>query len=269
MTNSLPRVHFAPSELLNPLNPITVNIIGAGGTGSKLLTGIARINHCLLAGGRCGLHVRLFDDDIISEANRGRQLFTSAEVGLNKSVVLINRINRAFGTNWKAVPSRYNKEYCSKHGESTTAVITVGCVDNVASRLFIVDFLKWMARDTSHYTRNRPTYYIDFGNSRHTGQVVFSTLSKVKQPDSKKFQPVDTLPLITEEFGQLLKESGNDDNTPSCSLAEALYKQSLFINSSLAELGGSLLSELFMEGMIFNRGFFHNLKSFNTSPIPV
>jgi hypothetical protein len=75
--------------------------------------------------------------------------------------------------------------------------------------------------------------------------------------------------MITEEFGELLKLSEQHDDTPSCSLAEALEKQDLFINSSLTQMGCSLLWSLFRYGMTPYRGFFHNLKDFRTQPIKV
>ena len=80
---------------------------------------------------------------------------------------------------------------------------------------------------------------------------------------------VDSLPLVTTEFGELLKQSETTDNTPSCSLADALGKQDLFINSALANLGASLLWQMFREGMLFNRGFFLNLKEFRITPIKI
>jgi len=78
---------------------------------------------------------------------------------------------------------------------------------------------------------------------------------------------VENLPFVTEEFGELLKQSETYDDTPSCSLAEALEKQDLFINSVLAQMGSSLLWNLFRNGMTENRGFFLNLKSFQSKPI--
>jgi PRTRC genetic system ThiF family protein len=270
-TNQKPRVHFAPPEFLNPTNPITINIIGAGGTGCHLLSAIAKINHCLMASGHCGFSVQLFDGDIITPANRGRQLFTESEIGVYKSVVLINRVNRFWGTNWKAMTVNYDKQYFKTHRDrsSAAAVITVGCVDNVQARFEICKFLTEIEKKYWNYSHNKPTYYYDFGNSRHTGQVILSTLSKVEQPKSEKYQPVANLPLITEEYGQLLKDLEKEDDTPSCSLPEALKKQDLFINPSLVEMGGSLLWNFFLDGMIFHKGLFHNIKTFNTTGIPV
>ena len=75
--------------------------------------------------------------------------------------------------------------------------------------------------------------------------------------------------MITDEFGELLKQSEQEDDAPSCSLAEALEKQDLYINSSLTQMGCSLLWSLFRNGMTPYRGFFHNLKDFTTHPIKV
>ena len=78
---------------------------------------------------------------------------------------------------------------------------------------------------------------MDFGNSKNTGQVLLSTVGEIKQPKSEQYETVAQLPLVTEEFGDLLRQSEITDDTPSCSLAEALEKQGLFINSTLAQMG--------------------------------
>ena len=106
-------------------------------------------------------------------------------------------------------------------------------------------------------------------NSQHFGQVLLSTVGTIKQPNSQKFETVANLPFVTEEFGDLLKQSETEDDTPSCSLAEALQKQDLFINSSITQMGCSLLWSLFRNGMTEYRGFFHNLKEFRTQPIKI
>ncbi len=110
---------------------------------------------------------------------------------------------------------------------------------------------------------------MDFGNGKDTGQVVLSTIASVKQPKSEKFETVDILPFVTEEFGELLRQSENDNDTPSCSLAEALEKQDLFINSAMAQMGCSLLWQLFRQGMISERGFFLNLGDFRAMSLPI
>ena len=264
--NSRTKVHFVDNELLNPTNPISVNLIGAGGTGSQVLTALARINHALTELNHAGLSVRFWDDDVIMEANLGRQLFAESELGLHKSVALINRTNRFFGTDWKAETQKFEKDYLNNLPENATASIYISCVDSVKSRFEIAEILNELKIDKGYY-RNQSKYWMDFGNSQFTGQVLLSTVGNIRQPNSEKFETVENLPFVTEEFGELLIQSETEDDTPSCSLAEALEKQDLFINSTLAQMGSSLLWNLFRNGLTQNRGFFLNLKNFQSQPI--
>jgi len=261
------KVHFIDSYLIHPTNPIEVNLIGAGGTGSKVLTALMEISHSLNELGHAGLHVRLWDNDIITEANLGRQRFALSEIGLYKSVALINRINRFMGTNWKAEPQKFQRNELGQLPENAKATIYISCVDTVQTRFDIAEILKEVS-DNKFY-RNTPKYWLDFGNSQHIGQVILSTIREIKQPTSEKYQTVASLPMITDEYGELLKQSETLDNTPSCSLAEALEKQDLFINSTLAQMGCSLLWSMFRYGKIENRGFFLNLKNYHTKPLKI
>ena len=260
------KVHFMDNTLINPTNPITVNLIGAGGTGSQVLTALARMNHALTELNHAGLSVRLWDDDVITEANLGRQLFAECELGLYKSLALINRINRFFGTNWKAETQKFQKDDLGKLQSNMKSEIYISCVDSVKSRFDIAEILNGLKIDKGYY-RNQCKYWMDFGNSQFTGQVLLSTIGNIKQPNSEKYETVENLPFITEEFGELLKTSETEDDTPSCSLAEALEKQDLFINSTLAQMGSSLLWNLFRNGLTESRGFFLNLKNFQSQPI--
>ncbi|NMR34222.1 PRTRC system ThiF family protein [Chryseobacterium aquaticum] len=264
--NSRTKVHFTYNELLNPTNPVSVNLIGAGGTGSQMLTALARMNHALVELNHAVLSVRLWDDDVITEANLGRQLFAESELGLHKSVALINRTNRFFGTDWKAETQKFKKDYFGKFQSNMKSEIYISCVDSVKSRFEIAEILNELKIDKG-YHRNQPKYWMDFGNSQFTGQVFLSTIGNIRQPNSEIYKTVQNLPFVTEEFGELLKQSETEDNTPSCSLAEALEKQDLFINSTLAQMGSSLLWDLFRNGLIESRGFFLNLKNFHSQPI--
>lgn len=261
------KVHFTDSYLINPTNPITVNLIGAGGTGSKVLTALMEMNHSLMELGHAGLQIRLWDDDTITSANLGRQRFAECETGLYKSVALINRANRFSGTNWKAETKKFEKDSLGRLPDYARATLTITCVDNVKARFDVAEILKETSNRRNY--RDEPKYWLDFGNSQHTGQVLLSTIGNIRQPNSEKYETVASLPMVTEEFGELLKQSEQQDDTPSCSLAEALEKQDLYINSSLTQMGCSLLWNLFRNGMTPYRGFFHNLKDFRTRPIKV
>ena len=252
------KAHFTAPELLNPLNPISVCLIGAGGTGSQVLTGLARMSHSLNALGHAGFQVTLWDDDIVTKANMGRQLFAQCEVGLSKAAALITRTNRFFGTSWKSVEKTFTADTAQR------AALYISCVDTAPARFAIAEALEQLKGGSSH--SDMPRYWMDFGNSKNTGQVILSSIGNIKQPESNLLQTIDRLPFVTEEYGELLRLS-ETDNTPSCSLVEALEKQDLFINGTLAQLGCSLLWQMLRMGLTEHRGLFLNLSSFSAQSL--
>lgn len=72
-----------------------------------------------------------------------------------------------------------------------------------------------------------------------------------------------------DEWASLYAPPKPSENTPSCSLAEALEKQDLLINSSLANAGMQLLWRLFREGKTPYSGVIINLDSLTSNPIRV
>jgi PRTRC genetic system ThiF family protein len=260
-------IHFTDNYLINPTNPVTINLIGAGGTGSAMISALGRIHTALLALDHPGFDVRLFDGDTVSETNLKRQLFASAEQGLSKSVCLINRINRFFGTDWKGYDFHYDNDNLYRVDHSPYANITISCVDKVAARFSIADILRHAP--TTIYAPDKPLYWIDLGNNRYTGQLFLSTVGCIKQPASKKFQPISDLPLFTEQYGDVLQSSEEEDETPTCSAVEALTKQDLFINPILAQLCGKFLMDMIRQGYTDKRGFYLNIEDYNLQPMPL
>ena len=258
------KMHITENYLLNPAHPVTVTLIGCGGTGSQVLTCLARIHSCLQAIGHPGLFVMAYDADIVTQANIGRQLFSPSETGLNKAIALISRLNRFFGTAWDAVPEEYNKQ------TAVSGNITISCVDSVKARIAISKKLNTFTREyKSRYAESylKPYYWMDFGNTRDSGQVVLGTLLDIKQPKSRKYKTVPSLPTISERFDLTVVDE--TDSGPSCSQAEALRKQNLFINSSLAQMGCDFIWRLLSEGMIDKAGLYLNLKTSNMNPMPL
>jgi hypothetical protein len=90
---------------------------------------------------------------------------------------------------------------------------------------------------------------------------------RIKQPKSQIYKTVPSLKVITEmvKFSKIK----DDDSGPSCSLAEALEKQDLFINSTLAQLGCDILWKMFRHGMIEHQGLYLNLNTMKVNPIMV
>lgn len=77
---------------------VSIVIVGCGGTGSAVLSGLPYLHHSLLAAGHPkGLQVYAIDGDRVSETNCVRQPFTSSEIGLYKAHVLMQRLNVFWG----------------------------------------------------------------------------------------------------------------------------------------------------------------------------
>ena len=264
------RVHYVEKYLLDPQHPVTVNLIGAGGTGSQVLSCLVRIDMALTGLGHPGLHVTLYDPDRVTAHNIGRQLFTPADVGINKAVCLVSRLNAAFGLNWEAVAEKFPTRV--KHAtESNLANLYLTCTDNIGSRFELAGFLNGAAaarRHLKHTDHRTMLYWADFGNRQNTGQVILGTIPDgIEQPGAEGEETVANLPTITGMPGY--GEAKDDDSGPSCSLAEALEKQDLFINSTLAQLGCTLLWKMLRHGKLEHRGLYLNLETLTTNPISV
>lgn len=162
----------------------------------------------LQALGHPGLHVTVFDPDTVSHTNIGRQLFSETELGLNKAVSLVTRINRFFGYAWTAEAQCFPTRNFS---EDSTANIIITCTDNIRSRLTLWKFLK-KVRKENFSDHSAPIYWMDFGNSQTKGQVIIGTVrEKVLQPSSQEYIPMPKMNVITEEVDYAKIKEKNQD----------------------------------------------------------
>src|SRR6476661_5084450 len=128
------KYHYTSQYLSSPPHPISVYLIGCGGTGSQVLSGLARINHAMQALNHPGLFVTAFDGDHVSPSNIGRQLFSPSDIGRNKANVLITRVNSFFGQGWISDDGFFSKnEFFTRGG----ANIIISCTDTAKSRMEI------------------------------------------------------------------------------------------------------------------------------------
>jgi PRTRC genetic system ThiF family protein len=206
----------------------------------------------------------------------GRQLFSPADVDSHKCMVLIGRINRFFGTDWEGVPALYNTK-----SDVSTANITISCVDTGAARKEIRSVLLDAIKEekpvatSSGYMRTylepyeRPFYWMDYGNMKDRGQVVIGTVKKINQPKESGYNCREVLPTVDKLHPDIMKDKKGDDQGPSCSLAEALQKQDLFINTNLANMGLGILWKMFRELHIKYHGCYVNLESLVVNPIKI
>ncbi len=254
-TNSIK--HYAPAYFMNPVHKIKVVIVGAGGTGSQVLTSLARINSTLIALDHPGLHVVIMDPDTVSASNIGRQLFSPSDIGRFKTDVLIERINRFFGLNWESMPIKFTKKIWGN--------ILITCVDNMHSRIEILNEFKIGLSKKSRYDNTTLYYWMDFGNANKIGQVV---LGSIDIPQQGLKDSNGLLPTIFDLFPSFATQV-TEDNEPSCSVAEAIERQDLFVNSILAQLGCDILWKLLKDQVIDVHGVFMNLETMNVKPIQI
>lgn len=224
--------------------PVFIDLIGVGGTGSLVLSGLARLHLSMLSLGHPGgLTVRVWDPDIVTRANIGRQLFVAEEVGRNKAVALVTRYNFHHALNWIAEPRRFQG---NNSVPWKSCHIIISCVDSRHSRAAIHKELQ-----------NRSyQYLIDSGNGNDHGQVFIGTPDKPELPHPWKALP------------NLIDTTIKENRRASCSLAEALEHQELFVNQWMATAILQLLWQLFRHGGLDIRGCYINLASGRMTPVP-
>lgn len=206
------------------ISRVNIGVAGCGGTGSQAVNLLARLHLALLANGHPhGLSVTVYDPDLVTEANVGRQLFYRGDIGRHKAEVLVKRINFAYGLNWFYRNAEYEP--------GNRPDILIGCVDSIRSRRAI-------------YGRSGDFYAIDCGNGSNFGQVLLHA------PRHAGF--ADMAP-------GLIEGEDSPDSGPSCSLAEALTKQELLVNDFAARIAVQMLWELLRRGGIDYNAVYYNL----------
>jgi len=124
---------------------VRILVVGCGGTGSSILGGLPYLHQAMLAHGHpFGLSVNVMDGDVVSPFNCVRQPFSRSEIGLNKGIVLMSRINLFWGLRWMAVPRALTMEtltlsYAGSGEASLRPDIVVGCVDTRSARAIIAE----------------------------------------------------------------------------------------------------------------------------------
>lgn len=248
MTIETTNRHFLPAIFEN--RAIRVMLVGCGGNGAQILMGLASLDTALRAVSSRSLQVTVVDDDVVSESNLGRQPFYRCDLGSSKARTLTERINIAHGLTWRAV-----------HGRAPDAVgmdnldLVITCVDTASARRAIGAAIA--------ATNLPPTYWMDLGNRARDGQFLIGCPRRAPAGSSVR------LPTVLEAFPELADEGIPEDDAPSCSVAEALERQSLFVNRVVASHALALLFDLLARGSIGHAGAFINLTNGQTAPMPL
>ena len=240
--------HRIAGELLN--EQVRITVVGCGGTGSAIASGLPYLHQAMLAWGHPGgLDVTFVDGDRISETNCVRQPFSRSEIGLHKATVLATRINLFWGLDWKGSPQFVDERWNQKTD------ILIGCVDTRKARQIITK--------TTAFENCR--YWLDLGNGADTGQFVLGQPENQRNRDSQR-----RLPTAVEIFPELVDPKlDRKDKLPACSAVEALESQEPFVNQTLAYHALAMLARLFRHGCLAHHGGFVNLGSGRTTPLSV
>ena len=247
--------HALPKSLCRRGQPLRVLVVGAGGNGSAVLLGLPYLHQAMKVWGQAGgLHVMLADGDLVSETNCVRQPFAAADVGLNKAVVLINRVNLFWGLRWQASPEHFHKD--SLRTNSAGPHLVIGCVDTRAARQAILSAVT-RANDSA-------VYWLDLGNNASSGQYVLG------QPlNAANRRNTVRLRTVAELYPEIADAEAGEDPLPSCSAAEALERQEPFINQVLATSALAMLARLFRYGTLTHHGAFYNAETGRMAALPV
>jgi len=249
--------HRIHPELLE--RQVRVLVVGCGGTGSAVVAGLPYLHQSLVARGHPGgLHVTVMDGDTISPTNCIRQPFSRSEIGLNKAIVLVNRLNLFWGLKWEAVPALLKPGiYISRSysGDDLRAHIVIGCVDTRGARAAIRDAVSnW----------STTSYVLDLGNNSDSGQFILG-----EPLNERNRRATLRLRSVWELFPAIVDPPLDDDGQPSCSAIEALERQEPFINPTLAQHALAMLARLFRYGEISYHGGFINLATGATSVLRI
>lgn len=234
---------------------VHVSLVGCGGNGSQMLSGLARLAIAMKALGHPGLHVVAYDGDSVSPANVGRQLFSPSDVGRNKATVLVHRLNSFFGLDWYAEPEHFGRTKGDNHTD-----VLISCVDTRETRAFLGYHLERPGR--------HPFYWLDLGNRAADGQVILGVPAWNKQ-HRRMFGRLPTVVELFPEIKDYTRARALDraDRQPSCSLAEALGRQELFINQHVCTWALQLLWQLFRHRSTTWHGAFINATTGRVTPL--
>lgn len=246
--------HVLAQSLLKSSQPLSILVIGAGGNGSAVFLHLPYLHQALRAWGRGGLEVTLADGDLISETNCVRQPFAAADVGLNKAIVLVNRVNLFWGLHWQAYPHHFRKD--SLKDDSSYPHLIISCVDTRAARQAIAQ--------TVTRARSQTAYWLDLGNNAASGQYILG------QPLNQRNKHAGSrLRTAAELYPEIAAPELGEDAQPSCSAIEALERQEPYINQVLATSALSMLARLFRYGTIAHHGAFYNAATGRASVLAI
>lgn len=251
-------MHFLHCRLLE--RRVRIALVGCGGLGAQLAGCLARLHLAMRELGHpYGIHLVAYDPDAVSEANIGRQVWSPSDIGRNKAVTIVHRLNLYYGLDWDACPRAYSQQEGTGFRVVHDCDLLVSCVDTAAARRELHGLI------AAGY--GPQDYWLDLGNTAVSGQAVFGEVQQRWE------RPTDTasprLPFVTDLFPEILDASRAEDATPSCSARLSLLAQGLFLNDIVVRFAAQILYALFSEGRLAYHGVHVNVQAGRVAPIAV
>ena len=226
--------------------PLKVVVVGAGGTGSALLGKLFQLHNTLVELSGNGLSVTVYDDDVVSQSNIGRQAFYPFDLHRPKAQCLVERFNAFGNVNWSYRNERFDKDSLE---HSYNGVVVFGCVDNVAGRKAI----------HNAFSNTDNCLWVDAGNDKDSGNVIMGMSARVNKE-------LTYLPSVVDLYKEQI-ENHVDNNKDSCSALDAINKQCFGINDMIASHSIQFLWQLIRYGKVDYQGVSLNLKTGACAPI--
>lgn len=212
--------------------PVTIVIIGAGGTGGYVIPHLYRI--AFTSEHPC--RIIIADGEIVERKNLIRQNFAECDIGENKAEVMAERYSEVFGIETEYIPDFIESEeqLCElldvkgRWNEPKPIGILIGAVDNNRSRVMCHNVFQTLD----------DMIYIDAGNGEYTGQVVCG----VKQSGTVMSKPAARV------YPEILTDVEKFPSELSCAERSVSAPQSIAANLFASTAIASMLYYLLIEG---------------------
>lgn len=222
---------------LNRERPVTIVVLGAGGTGGYVIPHLYRIAYA--SGRKC--RVIIADGDIVEEKNLIRQNFAACDIGENKAEAMAARYAEVFGMETEYIPDFMESEdqLCglldfSRYQYSDKPIgILIGAVDNNRSRIMCHHVFKKLD----------DLIYIDAGNGEYTGQVVCG----IKRGGKVQSKPLARI------YPDILKDTEKFPSELSCAERSVSAPQSVAANLFASTAIAAMLYGLLIEGELLTQ----------------
>lgn len=216
---------------------VSITLVGCGGTGSHIATGLATL---ALALAERNLHTTMLfvDPDRVEPKNVGRQLFAPADVGQPKAQVLAARLQAAFGLAVGASLRWIDEADTFLYPDRRALNIVIGAVDNPGARFLIAKAVR---------KADGRLWWLDTGNENHSGQIALGNIADARDlNNATSLGLVDRLPAPHLVYPDLIATPKKKKPAANCADDVAAGEQGLMVNRLIAAWALSMLNDFLL-----------------------